>query len=205
MSEITYTQEDGSLAVVQFEEGKPGPIPGGVPGTLNWTAKRELFCRHIACGMEPIAAYSDAYKNENPITCSHAAGRLLADTDVQLRIQQLKEPVVRKFRKKLEYNLQQALEECDTAHRLAYIKGDPKTMLKAVELRAKLVKLLGNEEINVNHRYGLLDETSTETLLEMKKQIEVRRGKLKEIGGIPGGEKNRAAGQVVEARAEVVS
>ena len=48
-----------------------------------------------------------------------------------------------------------------------------------MEMQAKLAKLL-TEQIDVNHR-GLKDDTSTEVLLEMKKEIELRREKQKKL------------------------
>ena len=63
---------------------------------------------------------------------------------------------------------------------LAYAQGDAKTLLKAVEMQAKLAKLL-TEQIDVNHRYGLLDDTSTEVLLAMKREFEVRQEKRKRL------------------------
>ena len=53
-------------------------------------------------------------------------------------------------------------------------------MLKAIEMQAKLSKLL-SEDVNITHRHGLLDDASTEVLLEMKKEIEVRREKQKKF------------------------
>ena len=63
---------------------------------------------------------------------------------------------------------------------LAYAQGDAKTLLKAVEMQARLSKLL-SEQIDVNHSYGLLDDTSTEVLLAMKREFEVRREKRKKL------------------------
>jgi len=65
---------------------------------------------------------------------------------------------------------------------LAYAQGDAKTLLKAVEMQAKLAKLL-TEQIDVNHR-GLLDDTSTEVLLAMKRECEVRHEKRKKFEAI---------------------
>jgi len=65
-------------------------------------------------------------------------------------------------------------------------------MLKTVELRRKFVKLL-TERVDITHRHDLLDDTSTEVLLEMKRQIEDRRAKREKNGGV-----------VVEAQANVV-
>jgi predicted nucleotidyltransferase len=63
---------------------------------------------------------------------------------------------------------------------LAYAQDDAKTLLKAVEVQARLSKLL-SEQIDVTHRHGLLDDTSTEVLLAMKREFEVRREKQKKL------------------------
>ena len=62
-------------------------------------------------------------------------------------------------------------------------QGDAKTLLKAVEMQAKLAKLL-TEQIDANHRSGLLDDTSTEVLLAMKREFEDRREKRNKLQGI---------------------
>lgn len=81
--------------------------------------------------------------------------RLMAITDMVLPVQELRRPVLRKFRRKLEHGLQKALEQCVVAWNLAYAQGDAKTLLKAVEMQARLSKLL-SEQIDATHRYGLL-------------------------------------------------
>jgi hypothetical protein len=47
-------------------------------------------------------------------------------------------------------------------------------------MQADLAKLLSTE-LNVTHRYGVLDDTSTSVLLEMKKQIESAEAKQKKM------------------------
>jgi len=93
-------------------------------------------------------------------------------------VQELRRPVLRKLRRKIEYSLNKALEQCEVAWNLAYEQADSKSMLKAIEMQAKLSKLLRED---VAHRHGLLDDASTEVLLEMKKEIEVRREKQKKL------------------------
>ena len=117
----------------------------------------------------------------------------MAGTEIVLRIQELRRPVIRKLRRKIEYGLQKALEQCQVAYDLAYAKADAGGILKAVEMQAKLVKLL-SDEINVNNRHGLLDDTSTEVLLAMKREFENRKLKL---------EKNRS--QIVTVKSVSVS
>ena len=57
------------------------------------------------------------------------------------------------------------------------------TLLKAVEMQARLAKLL-SDEFNVNHRHELLDDADTEVLLSMRKEIEIRRAKQKKLVAI---------------------
>lgn len=175
---FSYETETGERAEMFFTAHKPTALASGAVATqTNWLPKREEFCRNIAAGMGPVEAYTAAYDCKEPITASSSASRLMNDTDVLLRIHQLKQPVIRKLAKKIEFTLNSALEEADMATKLAYIKGDARTILRAVELKAKLVKLLGADDINVNHRFGLLDDASTEVLLQMRKQLEDRRAK----------------------------
>ena len=147
------------------------------------TGKREKLCQLVAAGATYTDAYLEAYQKpagyDRKVAAEEGSG-LMANTDIVLRVQELRRPVLRKFRRKLEYGLQKALEQCDVAWDLAYAQGDAKTLLKAVEMQAKLAKLL-TEQIDVNHRYGLLDDTSTEVLLAMKREFEVRQEKRKRL------------------------
>ena len=145
------------------------------------TGKHEKFCQLVAADSTYTDAYLEAFQKQpgyDRKLAAEAGSRLMGETTVQLRVQELRRPVIRKFRRRLEYGLQKALEQCDVAWDLAYEQGDPKTLLKAVDMQARLAKLL-TEQIDVTHRNGLLDDTSTEVLLEMKREIEVRQAKQK--------------------------
>lgn len=150
------------------------------------TGKREKFCQLVAADATYTDAYLEAFQKPAGYDRKGAAeegSRLMANTDIVLRVQELRRPVLRKFRRKLEYGMQRALEQCDVAWVLAYAQGDAKTLLKAVEMQAKLAKLL-TEQIDINHGHGLLDDTSTEVLLAMKREFEVRREKQKKLEAI---------------------
>lgn len=138
--------------------------------------RREKFAQLVAQGEMPDAAYMAAYdKTPGDTDARHASSQgaaLMNNTDVMLRIQELQRPVIRKIKRTFEYNLQNALEDAENAYNIAYAKGNPNTMLAAVELRAKLCKFLTE---TVEHRHGLLDDASTSTLLEMKKHIEKQK------------------------------
>lgn len=147
------------------------------------TGKREKFCQLVAADATYTDAYLEAFQKAPEYDrklAAEAGSRLMANTDMVLRVQELRRPVLWKFRRKLEYGLQKAFEQCDMAWDLAYAQGDAKTLLKAVEMQAKLAKLL-TEPIDVNHRYGLLDDASTEVLLAMKREFEVRQEKRKRL------------------------
>ena len=147
------------------------------------TGKREKFCQLVAADLIYTDAYLEAYQKPpgyNRKLAAEAGSRLMADTDIVLRVQELRRPDIRKFRRKLEYSLNKALEQCQVAYDLAYEKGDVGGILKAVEMQAKLAKLL-SDEINATHRHGLLDDADTELLLAMRKEIEVRREKQKKL------------------------
>jgi len=150
------------------------------------TGKREKFCQLVAADATYTDAYLEAFQKPpgyDRKLAAEAGSRLMANTDVVLRVQELRRPVLRKFKRKLEYGLQKALEQCDVAWDLAYAQGDAKTLLKAVEMQARLSKLL-SEQIDVNHRHGLLDDASTEVLLAMKREFEARREKQKKLAKI---------------------
>lgn len=148
---------------------------------------REQFAQALASGADPMVAYCKAHGHDHSALeeseakrIKSAVGRLLADTTVVLRVQELKRPVLRKLRRKFEYSLQKALAQCEVAYDLAYEKGDVGGLLKCVDMQARLAKLL-SEEINVTHKYGLLDDADTQTLLEMRKEAEVRLLKQKRL------------------------
>ena len=136
------------------------------------TAKRETFCQLVAAGSTYTEAYLKAYQKPVGYDRKGAAvegSRLMAITDLALRVQELRRPVIRKVRRNFQYNLQNALEDSEDAYNIAYSKGNANTMLAAIELRAKLCMFLTEQ---TEHRHGILDDASTQTLLEMRRWIE---------------------------------
>jgi len=180
IQELTYKDANG-------KELKAAYASGGSVYAL--TAKREVFAQLCAQGVEPRTAFCQSHDVLlGPDTIEEikaSTSRLLNDTTVVLRIQELKRPILRKLAKRIEYGLNKALEQCQVAYDLAYANGDVKGLLAAIRMQAELAKLLG-QEINVNHRHGLLDDTSTEVLLAMKKQIEDQRAKAKKTATVEG-------------------
>lgn len=180
LKEVTYMDEDGTTAHLAYIEHPKPPAPP------RPNLQREEFCRLLAFGhVTQLEAYCTAFAKTigeclTKESAEQSACRMANDTDVILRIQELRKPLVRKLRRKFEYTLQKALEQCETAWALAYATGDAKSMLGAIKMQADLSKLL-SQQIDVNHRYGLLDDADTETLLEMRRQIEVSQGKQKKL------------------------
>lgn len=181
---LTIQSEDGALLPI-----KKGDVD--LTTKANYTAMREQFCRLMAQGdLDEIEAYCQAFGKELVLTDSgrvangnklnriiiSASTRLMKDPNILLRVQQLKEPVAKKNLKKLEYTLQRAFEQCEEAYQLARATLDPKTMVKCIELQGQFGKLI-HQTIDVNHRFGVLDEADTAVLLEMKKKLELQMRK----------------------------
>ena len=159
--------------------------------------KRERFAQLVAFGALPVDALIEAYdrpRGDEVYRRAHMAeaAAIMLDTDVRIRIQELRRPIRRKLIKKWEYDLNKAHEDCQTAWDLAYANGDPKAMLKCVELRSKLSKIL-SDEVNVHHTHGLLDKETTEVLLAMKEQAARKKSHAKVIEG-----------EVVENKGELI-
>lgn len=161
---IHYTDPKGQPQITHIVRGRPQP------------RRLENFCRLVAAGeMDPIECYCQAYEKEfNQATGARiaaAVNNLMGRTDVILRIQQLRTPVLPEVAKKYTYSLNKAMDECQTAWDLAYANGHITSMIKIIELRARLNKML-SEQIDVTHKHGFLDDTATQVLLDMKKQLE---------------------------------
>ena len=168
---ITYTDTKGQTQTTHIVRGRPQP------------RRLENFCRMVASGdHEPLDAYCHCYEKEaNPETLPRLVATvtsMMGRSDVILRIQQLRTPVIPKIAQKYEYNLQKAMDECQTAWDLAFATGNVKAMIAIIELRAKLNKML-SEQIDVTHKHGFLDDAATAVLIQMKKQLEDMRATRK--------------------------
>jgi hypothetical protein len=176
LKEIEYTAPNGQPAKAAYITNNGSAYQLG--------AKRERFAQLMAQGKDGDEAYCEVFgvvlTPDTQQEIHRKAGRLLNDTTIVLRIQELKRPVLRKLHRKIEYNLQRALEQCEVAWDLAYSQADVKGMLAAIKLQAELSKLL-SQQIDVNHRHGLLDDTQTEVLLAMQKEFAVRHEKRKAL------------------------
>lgn len=174
---VTYVDTKGQPQATTVVRGRPMP------------RRLEAFCRLVAAGeLSPIDAYCQTYEKaitlENGMNIASSVSHMMARTDVILRIQQLRTPVIPKIAEKFEYSLNRALEQCQTVWDLAYAKGNEGAMLKAIEMQSRLSKLL-SEQIDVTHKYGFLDDTATENLIRMKQQLEAVQKARKTIDITP--------------------
>jgi hypothetical protein len=183
-----------ALKMVEYKDAKGNSQPAAYVtrgSVYELSGKREKFARLLAQGKECDEAYCEAFEVIPTPDTEQVIGRkahnMMRETAILLRVADLKKPVLKKLQGKIEYGIQTALQQCQTAWDLAYVQGDAKAMLKASEMLARLSKLL-SEEINVTHKHGLLDDTATEVLLEMKREIEVRRERQKKLGTVIEGE-----------------
>lgn len=89
--------------------------------------KREKFCQLVAADATYTEACIESYQKPagyDRKLAAEAGSRLMGETTVKLRVQELRRPVLRKLRRKIEYGLQKALQQCQVAYDLAYEKGD---------------------------------------------------------------------------------
>jgi phage terminase small subunit len=107
---------------------------------VSLTAKQEAFCQAVVSGMTQADAYRAAYNagNMKPETVQSKACLLMADGKVRARVDEIRAPVV----EKVQYGLEQAMQEAAEAFLVAKGKENGGAMVAAVNLRAKLNGLL---------------------------------------------------------------
>ena len=177
--ELTYVAADGTRKPLTYHTGHA------------LTRKRERFCELMAYGATLLDAYVEAY--EKPPVASDVdrryylplAGSIASDTDVKVRIQELRRPIQRKLAKKWEYTLDQALEDCQRAWDVAHADGDSKSMQACIRLRAELTKLL-KQDVTHTHNHMVLDEETTEVLVALRDAMKRKKGAVKVIAGESG-------------------
>ena len=174
----TYTNEHGELSTIAYADRQQ---------VYRLAGDRERFAALMARGHHGLAAYYESHHIDplslSPIQQDEARecfARLLNDTAVVLRIQELQQPILRRLAQTIEYNLQTALKQCSIAWDLAFAKSDVKAMIKAIELQAKLSNLL-TERIDVTHKNVELDEETTDMLIAMRDELRVRRASQKKM------------------------
>ena len=149
------------------------------------TQQEERFARALLVGQSPHDAYAEAFnvvidESEGTRGLKMRATYLSRSQRIRDRLLHLQAPVLRKAQATFEFTLDMALEKSQRAYDLAQACIDPGNMLKAVELQAKLKKLL----VSVSEsRSSKLDEVSTEDLLLLLAEVRERRATLIEVGG----------------------
>lgn len=170
----TYEDANGQRRAVQLTSERPA------------SHTREEFAVLVAYGHAPLDAYIQAYKKPPPSNAIEVkqyqacAQAVMGDSDVRVRIMELRRPIQRKLAKKWEYKLDHAFEDLQKAWDLAYMDADAKALTKIVELKARLAKIL-SDEVNVHHTHGILDKETTEMLLAMKEAVARKKGAVKVI------------------------
>lgn len=176
--------DDGLLFSGRMDRG------GEVKDANGLTPKQERFCQEYVKSGNPLVAYRASYSAEKmKDEPSRVEGqRLLANPTVALRINQLKAQVAEKTVEKValtkEWVIDQLIENvliAKSAEPVLDQDGNPigeyKTNIpaanKALELLGKEISMfIDRKEV----RTGPLDDAETETLLEMRRQIEAMRG-----------------------------
>lgn len=113
------------------------------------TEQQEAFTHGLFKGLNQTEAYIEAYPKAakwNRTTVNANASRLAKHSKVVARLDQLRAPVARK----LQYGVEEAMEEALQAFTLAASTEQPGAMVAAATLRAKLHGLLiERKEISV--------------------------------------------------------
>jgi hypothetical protein len=135
------------------------------------------------------SSLQDAYRETHDCaamsrdTIRQRANYLGRHPEIVRRVSQLRQPILNKARRKFEYTLDQAIEECDQAHLLAELQQSPEKMLKAVELKAKLMKMLvAVSETRASPLEGLSSEELV-GLLAFAKEMKLREAKTVVLSG----------------------
>ena len=179
LKEITYKDAKGNLQPAAYmTTGAAYKLTGG----------REQFAQLMAGGSDAMSAYCTVFNvvksaeqsQEEYLALKEKVKALCHDTSVVLRIQELKQPVLRKLHRKIEYTLEQALAQCQIAWDLSYAQSDTKGLLAAIKMQADLSKLLV-QQIDVTHKHGLLDNEDTADLLLLLEQVKVRRKRMAQL------------------------
>jgi phage terminase small subunit len=143
------------------------------------TAKQEAFCQAIVSGMSQADAYRKAYDAENmkPATVQKRASELMGNGAITGRVDALRAPVV----EKLQYGLEQAMNEAEDAFRVSKQKEQGGAMVAAVTLRAKLNGLLIEKREDVTDplkkAIGNMPAEKAQEMLDALAQVEAVRKK----------------------------
>ncbi len=160
---------------------KRNRAPHGKTAITTLTSKQEAFAQAIVSGNTQADAYRKAFsagkmKDE---TIQQAASRLMADSKVTARVEELRAPVIAK----LQYGLEEAMLEAADSFRVAKAKENGGAMVAAVQLRAKLNGLLVEKREDVTDPFkkaiaGMSAEKA-QAMLDVLEQMQVIQAKAK--------------------------
>lgn len=116
--------------------------------TVKLSPVREKFCQNIASGMTQADAYRDAFnpKNSKDKTIWENASRVMNDSKVRARVEELKQEVIKGIR----YEREDCFEEINEILTLAKQEGNLQLALKAIEDKGKLMQLFVEKVENHN-------------------------------------------------------
>jgi len=136
------------------------------------TYKQEKFCQSIVGGMTQSDAYRQAYSTENKAvkTVHETASRLMTDSKVVARLEELRAPAVKKAQRSYEQWLRQVEEGAFVPPEQLEVKTPD--MLKALEVYGKAT---GFYQEKVAPPMNPLESASTEVLVAMIAEVRARR------------------------------
>ena len=128
------------------------------------TQRQEAFCLAFIETGNASEAYRRAYKPKHMSAKSvhEKASHILAEGKVQARVAELRAPMIARA----QYGLERAMEEAETARRLAMLMGQAAAAVSAVALKAKLNGLLVEDRRNERRPLQNMDDA------ELDRQIE---------------------------------
>jgi len=128
------------------------------------TQRQEAFCLAFIETGNASEAYRRAYKPKHMSAKSvhEKASHILAEGKVQARVAELRAPMIARA----QYGLERAMEEAETARRLAMLMGQAAAAVSAVALKAKLNGLLVEDRRNERRPLQDMDDA------ELDRQIE---------------------------------
>lgn len=123
---------------------------------MGLTPKQEKFCQLIVEGKSQAEAYRQAFdvKKSKPETVWENASRLMADSKVSARIDELRAEVT----KEIKFTIQDALKEFEEAQENLRIQNNWVGFGKITTEKAKLLGLYENDGNNVNVNVSVMPD-----------------------------------------------